>query len=127
MHWVSKLQGSISPWTLEAKCVALSRAMRELVPMRRLVREIVPKVDPKALEDPTSLKSTVFEDDNGAIATVEALAMTARAKHIAVKCHCTRSHIGLDKKGHGVLFEKVESEFQLANILTKGSVEEDFQ
>ena len=60
--------------------------MRELIPLRRLLFDIIEKMEFKG---PTSviLKSTVFEDNNGDIATTNAVKMNPRNKHIGVKYH----------------------------------------
>ena len=130
VHWASKLQSCVSLSTLEAEHVTLSQAMRELVPMRRLLREIVFNVDPDHSEDDTLLKSTIWEDNNGAIATATAPALSPRTKHIATKYHFTRSHInggGETKETPGISLEKIDTTIQKADILTKGLVEATFE
>ena len=90
IHWVSKLQTEIALSTLESEYIALAQAMRELVPMKRLISEIITKVDPEYKENPTHLKSIIWEDNNGCISTVSAPKLTPRTKHIAVKYHYTK-------------------------------------
>ena len=124
IHWVSRLQTEMALSTLEAQCIALAQAMRDLVPMRRLLKEVLGAVAPHLQDDPTLLKSTVWEDNNGAISTAKSPKMTPRTKHIAVKYHCTRGQIGEEK---GVVLEKIESKMQKADILTKGLPQEDFE
>ena len=92
--------------TLESEYIALAQAMRELVPMHCLLPEIISHVDPKALPEATSVKSVVWEDNNGCIATVKAPKLTPRTKHIAIKYHYNKSQFGEDK---GITFEKIES------------------
>ena len=77
------------------------------------------------LKGPTSviLKSTVFEDNNGAIATVNTVKMTPRTKQIGVKYYFFKSHIGADK---GILLEKIDTLLQKADIFTKGMAPEKF-
>ena len=79
--------------------------MRKLIPLWRLLFEIVEKME---LKGPTSviLTSTVFEDNNGAIATANAVKMTPKTKHIRVKYHFFKIHIGEDK---GILLEKIDT------------------
>ena len=125
VHWVSKLQTTISTSTLEVEYVALSQATRELVPMRRLLQEIVNAVDPDAKREPAVINSTIFEDNNGATSTATSPNMTPRTKHMAVKCHCTRSQI--IEGGGEVELRKIESENQKADILTKGLKKDDFE
>ena len=59
--WKSKLQTLIAVSTMEAEYIALSMCMRELLPLKRLLKEInnVFKFD---LEGALA-KSTVFEDN----------------------------------------------------------------
>ena len=122
IHWVSKLQTVIALSTLESEYIYLSQAMRELVPMRRLIKEIIEHLDPKALENETNLVSTIWEDNNGTISTVTAPKLSPRTKHIATKYHFTRSHIGKE-----IVLKKIESEKQKADIFTKGLNEDKFK
>ena len=66
---------------------------------------------------PIMVHSTVFEDNNGALGLATAPKMTPRTKHIGIKYHWFKSHIG---KENGVEIIKVESENQKADIFTKG-------
>lgn len=124
VHWVSKLQTEVALSTLEAEYIALSQAMRDLVPMRRFLMELVTNVAPEITDPETCLKSTVWEDNNGAISTVLSPKMTPRTKHIAVKYHFSRSHIGPDK---GIDIEKIDTDLQKADILTKGFTMDSFE
>ena len=96
--------------------------MRELIPLRRLLFEIVEYIELKGMTS-VILKSTVFEDNNGDIATTNAVKMNLRTKHIGVKYHFFKSHIGADK---GILLEKIDTLLQKADILTKGMAPEKF-
>ena len=69
------------------------------------------------------LESTVFEDNNVAIATANAVKMTPRTKHIVVEYHFFKSRIGADKV---ILLEKIDTLIQRADILTKGMAPEKF-
>ena len=89
--------------TLEAEYVALSMAMRELVPLRRLIGEIRDKTD-TSLSHKTLMNSTVFEDNNGALGLATSPKITPRTKHIAIKYNWFRSHVGEDK---GILLSKI--------------------
>ena len=90
--WVSKLQTEISVSTLEAEYIALSQAMRQFLPMKELLTEIVNKggmdVQCKSL-----LHSTIFEDNAGAKGLASSPRMTPRTKHIGVKYHFFRDKI----------------------------------
>jgi hypothetical protein len=121
--WTSKLQTEIALSTLESEYIALSSGMRDLIPMRRLLQEVgtMMKLD---FAQPALVHSTIFEDNNGALGLAQAPKMTPRTKHIGIKYHWFKSHIGPEE---GIVLKKVESEFQKADIFTKGLVQEKFE
>ncbi len=121
--WVSKLQSEIALSTLEAEYIALSQSMRDLLPMRRVLQEIGEQLS-LDFAKPALVHSTIFEDNNGALGLATAPKLTPRTKHIAVKYHWFKSHIGEEQ---GFVIKKVESENQKADIFTKGLVAETFQ
>ncbi len=121
--WVSKLQTEIALSTLEAEYIALSTAMRDLLPMRRVLREVGEKLK-LDFAKPALVHSTIFEDNNGALSLATAPKLTPRTKHIAVKYHWFKSHIGEDK---GFVIRKVELRDQKADIFTKGLASELFE
>ena len=84
--WASKLQQEISLSTVEAEYVALSQSMRELIPLRELLKETHDEMGMR-FSSKTVTKSTVFEDNNGAISLVTTPRLTLRTKHIAKKYH----------------------------------------
>ena len=111
--WTSKLQTEIALSTVEAEYIALSQSLRELIPMKEILKELS-----GILEIPeTEIKThcTVFEDNKGA----EELARTAkyrpRTKHIAIKYHHFRDHV----RNGSISIERVDTLNQKADILTK--------
>jgi hypothetical protein len=82
--------------------------MWKLIPLRRQLYEIVKQMDLQG-ETNIVMKSTVFEDNNDFIATAEAVKMTHRTKHIAVKYHFFKSHIG---DGTGISLVKIDTNAQ---------------
>jgi hypothetical protein len=114
--WVSKLQSEIALSTTEAEYIALSQAIRELIPMRTLFQEVGDALNLKCAQ-PTILHSTVFEDNNGALAQATSPKLTPRTKHIAVKYHHFRSKIGPD---NGIIIQRIDTNEQKADIFTKG-------
>jgi hypothetical protein len=114
--WVSKLQTEIALSTTEAEYIALSQAIRELLPMRALFQEVGTTLKLKCA-NPTILHSTVFEDNNGALSLATSPKISPRTKHIAVKYHHFRSKIGSDK---GIIIQRVDTKEQKADIFTKG-------
>jgi hypothetical protein len=120
--WVSKLQTEIALSTLEAEYIALSTAMRDLLPMRRVLTEIGTQLKLDFMK-PAMIHSTIFEDNNGALGLAKAPKLTPRTKHIAVKYHWFKDMIGKEK---GFDIVKVESRDQKADIFTKGLTAELF-
>jgi hypothetical protein len=121
--WVSKLQTEIALSTLESEYIALSQAMRDLLPMRRLLQEIAKEMKLE-FGKPALVHSTIFEDNNGALGLATAPKLSPRTKHIGVKYHWFKSHIGEEQ---GFLIKKVESENQKADIFTKGLPADTFR
>ncbi|CAJ1967493.1 unnamed protein product [Cylindrotheca closterium] len=84
--WVSRLQTDIATATMEAEYNALSMAMRDILPLRRVF-----KTEAQGLglsnETVTSLKTTVWEDNMGCLklARLKPGQYTPRSKHYAVK------------------------------------------
>jgi hypothetical protein len=113
--WVSRLQSEIALSTLESEYISLSQAMRDLIPMRRLLKEVSTSLG--VIGDGAAImKSTFFEDNNGALGLATSPKLTPRTRHIAVKYHFFKEHI---KPGE-IEIVKVASEFQKADIFTKG-------
>jgi hypothetical protein len=119
IHWGSKLQTEIALSTTEAEYIALSKAARELIPLRRVLRELslgsplthCTKHPPGVLPP-----STVFEDNATciAVATREAH-LKPRTKHISLKYHHFRAYV----QSGALQIVKVASASNLADIFTK--------
>ena len=123
--WQSKLQSEITLSTVAAEYVAFSMAMRELVPMRRLLQEISDKVRLPSLKD-SLVRSTIFEDNQGCLSLVNVPKMSPRNKYLALKYHWFRSHIGPEtfdpntkEFSKGFIAKYIPSEEQKADIFTK--------
>jgi hypothetical protein len=113
--WMSKLMPEICLSTMEAEYVALSMAMRTLIPMRLKLKEMSTSLSLPM--DPHSTVSTVWEDNQAALilATTDPPRLTPRSKSLAVKYHWFRCKL---VKGE-VEVKGIRSEDQLADILTK--------
>ena len=74
--------------------MALSHSVRELLPLKSLIKEVIDNlgIDSENLKFVSS--STVYEDNNGAIVVAKSPRMTPSSKHIAVKYHWFRQHVG---------------------------------
>ena len=114
------MQTKVALSTTEAEYIALAQSFREFIPMRRAFEDMI-KAFNLTTEFPITVKSTIFEDNNGAISTETSPKMTPRTKHIAVKYHFVKQYFGVKKTDeHPFELKKIESENQKADIFTKG-------
>ena len=113
--WVSKLQTEIALSTLNSEYVALSHSVRALLPLKSLIKEVIDNLGINCENLKFVSRSTVYEDNNGAIVVATSPRMTSSSKHIAVKYHWFRQHVGKE-----FVIRKIESENQKADIFTKG-------
>jgi Reverse transcriptase (RNA-dependent DNA polymerase) len=122
LTWGSKLQTEIALSTCEAEFVALATALREVIYLRQIVAEMGQQFNmTKQLEVRTH--STVFEDNNGALALARVPKLTSRSRHYAVKYHFFRSHVA----DGSIQLKKIDTKDQVADIFTKGTTLEIFQ
>jgi hypothetical protein len=112
--WGSSLQTEIALSTTEAEYIALSTALRNAIPVMRLVKEIKNKIGLPMAETPT-VSCTVFEDNAGAIELAKVPKMRPRTKHINTKYHHFRKYVSDGR----VKVVYVRSEEQRADIFTK--------
>ena len=125
--WRSSLQTETSISTMMAEYVALSSAMRDLLPLKRLVKTIAKVVTGDENVQVTT-KSDVFEDNNGALTVATLPRITPQSKFFAVKLHFFREHVKTESNPNGeILIHKIETVNQLADIMTKGLVEAKFE
>ena len=123
LFWKSTLQTETSVSTMMAEYVALSTAMRELLPLKRLVKTIA-KVVTGDENVKITTKSDFFEDNNGALTVATMPRITPQSKFFAVKLHFFREHVKTQSNPSGeVHIQKVDTKDQLADIMTKGLVE----
>jgi hypothetical protein len=121
--WASKLQTEIALSTTESEYIAASTAMRQLLPLRRLILEVI---EPFGIERTTVTNvSMVWEDNNGVLKMVDAEYpnMTPRSKHIAVKYHWFRQHL---KPGE-IEMKRIDTKEQKADIFMKGLAKKEFE
>ena len=96
--------------------------MRELLPSRQLLNEMVQKTQLVGREN-IAINLTLFEDNNGEIVTANAVNMTPRTKNIAVKYYLFKSHIREDS---GIYLVKIDTNLQKADIFMKLLAPETF-
>jgi hypothetical protein len=75
---------------------------------------------------PITVKSTIFEDNNGAISTAHTPMMTPCTKHIAVKYHLVKSLFGPSSSNTTFDLQKIDTQEQKADVFTKGLGTEAF-
>ncbi len=121
--WSSKLQTDICLSSTAAEYVAFSMAMRELLPMRALLKEISSKLDLTFVSD-SLVRSTVFEDNQGCLSMVNVPKMSTRNKYLSLKYHFFRSHLGESK---GIVARYISTHEQKADIFTKGLTQGQFE
>jgi hypothetical protein len=113
IFWMSKLQSEVALSSTEAEYIALSHAMRYLIPLQSILSEIG-----KCLNIPeftTITRSTIFEDNKGAVELATCPRMRPRTKHIALKYHHFREHV--TRNTTKILY--IRSTDNLADIFTK--------
>lgn len=113
IHWVSKLQTEIALSTAEAEYIALSQALREVIPLMTLMEEIN-EVFPLHISKPNFV-CTVHEDNQSCIKMANSEKFTPRTKHIALKYHHFKQFV----KSKRVAIQYCRTEEQKADILTK--------
>ena len=120
--WVSKMQTQCALSTIESEYLALSQAMRDLIPMREILKEIMQYVfkkeattpkcsaNSKAFTDILSEehespipKSKVYEDNNICLKITRLSCLTPRTKHIAIPYHWFCSKVKLPYFRYGWL------------------------
>jgi hypothetical protein len=106
VSWSSRRQATVAGSSTEAEYIAISEASRESVWLRCLLREL--EILP---EGPT----TLFCDNNGAIALSFDQAFHARVKHVDVQYHFIREQV----ESKGILVKRVPSAENVADIFTK--------
>ena len=115
------MQTEIALSTLHGEYVALSQSLRDLLPIKNLIGEVMEnfKLDRKI---EFISKSTVYEDSNGAIRVAPCPRMTPTSKFIAVKYHWFRQHV----ENKEIRIQKVDTSLQKADIFTKSLTRQNF-
>jgi hypothetical protein len=108
--------------TLEAEYSALSYSLRTLLPLKRLLIEVVSALPITASLIPT-IKARAFEDNQGAYYLATNKRITNRTKYFLVKYHWFWSH---HERNEFVVY-KIDTQEQLADYFTKGLSRESFE
>ena len=111
----SKLQTKNVLSTMEAEYVALSMAVRELLPLHELIIKVCGH-NGLNMNEITNIYSTIWEENAGCVilANLELPRMTPRSKHYAVKYHWFRDKLSLNN----IKVKKIKRDNQIADIFT---------
>ncbi len=113
IHWVSKLQTEIALSTAEAEYIALSQALREVIPLMTMMEELKGAF-PIEISIP-NFNCTVHEDNQSCISMATKQKFSPRTKHIALKYHHFRSYVNSKK----IEVHYINTHDQIADALTK--------
>ena len=118
-----------APSTMMAEYYALSKVMREVIPLRELIKVVLPHCGFEQ-HHVTKFKTTVWEDNNGCItlANLEPGQTTPRSKFYNSKKYTGFGHTSnLRVRTDGpIVVIKVDTKDQLADIFTKALGRIDF-
>lgn len=113
LYWQSKLQSEIALSTTEAEYIALSQALREIIPLINLLSEV--KKHFELGEKLPEIKCRLFEDNRSCLALAKAPQMNPRTKYIGLKYHHFRSYVSQKI----VSIFPIDTKEQPADIFTK--------
>ena len=112
--WTSKLQTQIALSTTEAEYIALSTALRDVIPLMELHQELCTHgFNFTAIQ--LTIHCKVFEDNSGALEIATVHKMRPRTKHINTQYHHFRQYV---EQGH-IAIITIATEDQCADLLTK--------
>jgi hypothetical protein len=123
VFWQSKLQTGIATSTMEADYNAISMAMRYLLPLKNILKEIMGKIGVEGSAI-AKFRTALWEDTLGALilAHLEPGRMTPHSKHYGVKYHWFRTKL----KPNDVEMPPVVSAEQRADFMMKSLTAQAF-
>ena len=121
VFWKSQLISAVCLSTLEAEYCALSNSLKTLLPIKRLLEEILVMMEAGGESVAARVQARVFEDNQGALLLARNHRVTNRTKYFLVKWHWFWTH------ANELEFVKVESMNQRADFLTKGLPRDVFE
>ena len=121
--WKSKLQSLTTLSTMESEYVALSDSCRELLPLQNLTKELA-QVLHVSEGGKAAIRCTIYEDNEPCLklANMEVGHITNRSKHIVVRFHWFREHVGINW-----VIKSISTHDQLADIFTKSLTRDTFE
>ncbi len=119
--WASKLQSQVALSTTKAEYIAMSMALRDVIPVMDLIAEIKDRGFQVICTQPY-VYCKVFEDNSGALELAHLPKLRPRTKHINVCYHHFHEHV---RKGLIKIFP-IDTKDQIADALTKALPQNDF-
>lgn len=129
--WKSSLLQEVALSVCEVEYSALSHSLRGLIPLRRLLKEMVEHVQSVLSGShflnicPVVIRSRVFEDNSAALQLAKQQRLTNRTRYFHTKWHWFWEYVN----NHTAEFEllKVDTRDNLSDIGTKGCVRDVFE
>jgi hypothetical protein len=118
--WASRLQTVFSLSTSEAEYIALSTALRDVIPMMDLLNE--PKEMGHNVQSHPTVHCKLFEDNSGALEFARVSKYWPRTRHTNAAWHHFRSYV-VDKL---ITILPIDTKLQLGDVFTKQVSLEDF-
>ncbi len=112
--FASRLQSQVALSTTEAEYIALSTALRDVIPIMELFGEMIKRGHKVACNEPV-IYCKVFEDNSRALELARLPKLRPRTKHINTCYHHFREHV---RKGL-IKILPVSTDDQIADTLTK--------
>ena len=112
--WTFKLQTCIALSSCESEYYALSQALREVIPIMQLLREIHDR-GITGMYIPPKVYCKAFEDNSGALHMATVHKVRPRTKHINQVYHHFRSHV----RDGSITIHPISTTEQIADIFTK--------
>lgn len=113
--WSSKLQTEIALSSTESEYIALSLALREVLPLQRFVKELHDSGFKMINTSMPQVHCKAFEDNSGALEMATVHKMRPRTKHLNIKYHHFREAVDNGE----VSVHRVSTQEQIADIFTK--------
>ena len=93
----------------------LSCSVRELIPLKSLIKEVIENLVIESETLKFFSRPTIYEDNNLAIVVSTSPRMTPTSRRIAIKYNCFKLHVGKE-----FVIRNIKLENQKADIFTKG-------
>jgi hypothetical protein len=122
VSWASKLQSQVALSTTEAEYIAMSQALRDVIPVMGLLQEMRERKFEVLCTEP-HVYCKVFEDNSGALELAKLPKLRPRTKHINVCYHHFREHV----RKRLIKIFPIDTKEQIADALTKPLAQNDFQ